>query len=241
MSNLPVSAIIMAGGKGTRLLPLTKNLPKPLLKINQKPILAWIIELLWEHQITDISVSVSYLAESIIEFLRGDEKYASIKILAEETPLDDIGILGITNANCFENESLLVINADLFTNVNLSSFYQNFLKNNSDMAIATFVYKAVIPYGLISSENSEVIRIDEKPILEMEANGGIYLFKKDLLHLIPNDKPYNAWQFINQLLNEKTYKLSVFLIEDLWIDIGSKESYERAEEVARSLDRECVK
>ena len=241
MSNLPVSAIIMAGGKGTRLLPLTKNLPKPLLKINQKPILAWIIELLWEHQITDISVSVSYLAESIIEFLRGDEKYAFIKILAEETPLDDIGILGITNANCFKNESLLVINADLFTNVNLSSFYQNFLKNNSDMAIATFVYKAVIPYGLISSENSEVIRIDEKPILEMEANGGIYLFKKDLLNLIPNNKPYNAWQFINQLLNEKTYKLSVFLIEDLWIDIGSKESYERAEEVARSLDRECVK
>ena len=109
------------------------------------------------------------------------------------------------------------------------------------MAIATFVYKAVIPYGLISSENSEVIRIDEKPILEMEANGGIYLFKKDLLNLIPNNKPYNAWQFINQLLNEKTYKLSVFLIEDLWIDIGSKESYERAEEVARSLDRECVK
>jgi len=233
-SNLPISAIIMAGGKGTRLLPLTSTIPKPLLKINGKPIIEGIIELLFKYNITDISVSVCYLAETIIEFLESDSSYSNINILHENTPLDDIGILGACERNLFKYDTILVINADLFTNINLSDFYFSFLTNHADMSIATVIYKTSLPYGLISSEKGEVTRIDEKPILEMEANGGIYLLKKELIDLIPVNKPYKAWQLINKLLTENGHKLRVFLIEDIWVDIGSKENYAYAEKVANA-------
>lgn len=233
-SNLPISAIIMAGGKGTRLLPLTSTIPKPLLKINGKPIIEGIIELLFKYNITDISVSVCYLAEAIIEFLESDSSYSNINILHENSPLDDIGILGACERNVFLYDTILVINADLFTNINLSDFYFSFLTNHADMSIATFIYKTSLPYGLISSENGEVVRIDEKPILEMEANGGIYLLKKELIDLIPVNKPYKAWQLISKLLTENSHKLRVFLIKDIWVDIGSKENYAYAEKVAKA-------
>ena len=233
-SNLPISAIIMAGGKGTRLLPLTSTIPKPLLKINGKPIIEGIIELLFKYNITDISVSVCYLAEAIIEFLESDSSYSNINILHENSPLDDIGILGACERNVFLYDTILVINADLFTNINLSDFYFSFLTNHADMSIATVIYKTSLPYGLISSENGEVIRIDEKPILEMEANGGIYLLKKELIDLIPVNKPYKAWQLISKLLTENSHKLRVFLIKDIWVDIGSKENYAYAEKVAKA-------
>jgi len=233
-SNLPISAIIMAGGKGTRLLPLTSTIPKPLLKINGKPIIEGIINLLFKHHITDISVSVCYLAETIIDFLESDSSYCNINILHENTPLEDIGILGNCDKSIFKHDTILVINADLFTNINLTDFYYSFLANQADMSIATFIYKAALPYGLISSENNEVVRIDEKPILEMEANGGIYLLKKELIDLIPVNKPYKAWQLINKLLTDNNHKLRVFLIEDIWIDIGSKESFAYAEEMAKA-------
>ena len=233
-SNLPISAIIMAGGKGTRLLPLTSTIPKPLLKINGKPIIEGIIELLFKYNITDISVSVCYLAETIIEFLESDSSYSNINILHENTPLDDIGILGACERNLFKYDTILVINADLFTNINLSDFYFSFLTNHADMSIATVIYKTSLPYGLISSEKGEVTRIDEKPILEMETNGGIYLLRKELIDLIPVNKPYKAWQLINKLLTENGHKLRVFLIEDIWVDIGSKENYAYAEKVANA-------
>ena len=233
-SNLPISAIIMAGGKGTRLLPLTATVPKPLLKINGKPIIQGIIDLCIKHKIIDISVSVCYLADTIIDFLESDSSYSVINILHENTPLDDIGILGTCEKSLFKYDTILVINADLFTNINLSNFYFSFLANHADMSIATFMYKTPLPYGLISSENEEVKRIDEKPILEMEANGGIYLFKKEIIGLIPAHKPYKAWQLINKLLTENNYKLRTYLVEDIWIDIGSKESYAHAEEVAKA-------
>ncbi len=223
----------MAGGKGTRLLPLTSTIPKPLLKINGKPIIKGIIDLLFIHHVTDISVSVCYLAETIIDYLESDSSYCDINILHENTPLEDIGILGNCDISIFKHDTILVINADLFTNINLSDFYFSFLANHADMSIATFIYKTFLPYGLISSENGEVTRIDEKPILEMEANGGIYLLKKELIDLVPVNKPYKAWQLINKILCENKYKLSVFLIKDIWIDIGSKESYAYAEEVAK--------
>jgi NDP-sugar pyrophosphorylase family protein len=234
MPILPISAIIMAGGKGTRLLPLTERTPKPLLKINGKTIIEGIIELLLKHQITDITISVCYLSESIIDFVASIPAYSSIKILHEETPLGDIGVLGITEKNLFEHPNLLIFNADLCTNINLSEFYNSFVFSKAVMSIATFTYKSELPYGLISSENNEVVRIDEKPILAMEANGGIYLLKKELLSLIPAHQPYKAWQLISQIL-EKKHKICSFIIEDIWIDIGTLESYEYAKSVAQEL------
>lgn len=224
----------MAGGTGTRLLPLTSSVPKPLLKINGKPIIQGIIDLCSKHKIIDISVSVCYLAETIIDFLESDSSYSNINILHENTPLGDIGILGTCEKSLFKHDTILVINADLFTNINLSDFYFSFLANHADMAIATFIYKTPLQFGLISSENGELIKIDEKPILELEANGGIYLLKKELLDLIPSNKPYKAWQLINKLLTQNNHQLRTFLIEDIWIDIGSKESYAYAEEVAKA-------
>ena len=96
----------MAGGKGTRLLPLTSTIPKPLLKINGKPIIEGIIDLLFKHNITDISVSVCYLAETIIDFLESDSSYSNINILHENTPLDDIGILGSCERNIFKHDTI---------------------------------------------------------------------------------------------------------------------------------------
>lgn len=233
--SLPISAVIMAGGKGKRLAPLTNTVPKPLLKIGDKTIIEWVIELLLEHRISDISVSTCYLSDSVVAFFKNHPRYSFIKILHEDLPMGDIGILGKMPTDYWQNEDILVINTDLFTDINLTTFYHHFLESQTELIIATFIHRNQIPWGILKKTENFVTHIQEKPIVEMEANAGIYLFKKPILALIPVNDFFQAWRLINRILEENHYKITTFPIGGTWVDIGTKKNYLYAQSLAKRL------
>ena len=238
--SLPISAVIMAGGKGKRLAPMTNTVPKPLLKIGDKTIIEWVIELLLEHRISDISVSTCHLSDSVMAFFENHPKYSFIKILHEDLPMGDIGILGKMPSDYWQNEDILVINTDLFTDINLTTFYQQFLESQTELIIATFIHRNEIPWGILKKTENFVTHIQEKPIVEMEANAGIYLFKKPILALIPVNDFFQAWRLINRILEEKHYKITTFPICGTWVDIGTKKNYLYAQSLAKRLSQNIL-
>lgn len=239
-NSLPISAVIMAGGKGKRLAPLTNTTPKPLLKIGDKTIIEWVIELLLDHRISDISVSTCYLSDSVVAFFENHPRYSFVKILHEDLPMGDIGILGNMPNDYWQNEDILVINTDLFTDINLTLFYHQFIESQTELTIATFIHRNEIPWGILNKTENFVTHIQEKPIIEMEANAGIYLFKKSILALIPVNDCFQAWKLINRILEEKNYKISTFPICGTWVDIGTKKNYLYAQTLAKKLSQSIL-
>ncbi|MCC6369593.1 MAG: NTP transferase domain-containing protein, partial [Bacteroidia bacterium] len=171
---LPLDAVIMAGGKGERLKPLTDTVPKPLLAIGSKPIIEHNIDRLAMNGIDNFYLSVNYLAHLIKDYFKdGDSKNISIKYIDEDKPLGTIG--AVSKIKDFEHEHILVMNSDLLTNIDFADFYKDFITNNADVAVATIPYKVDIPYAVIETNNNVVMALKEKPSYTYYSNAGIYL------------------------------------------------------------------
>ncbi|WP_414162746.1 sugar phosphate nucleotidyltransferase [Treponema vincentii] len=135
----------------------------------------------------------------------------------------------------WHNDVILLMNSDLFTNINLEEFYLHFLKNGADMSVAAMPYNVNIPYGILDIENKrDIIGIKEKPSYYYYANAGIYLFKRSLLDLIPHNTFYDATDFLNDLI-AKQYKVIRFPISGYWIDIGKPADFQKVQEIAEHL------
>jgi dTDP-glucose pyrophosphorylase len=234
-SYIPVDAVFMAGGKGERLRPLTLTTPKPLLKIADKPIIDYNIDILIKNSVEHINIIVNYLAEQIINHYKNPIKNnVIIKCIKEFSFLGTIG--SITYVDKWYNDTILLMNSDLFTNINMEAFYLHFLKNNADMSVATIPYSVNVPYGIFDLEGTRnIIGIREKPSYHYYANAGIYLFKRKLLELIPQSTSFNATDLIEKLINNK-YKVIRYPISGYWIDIGNPEDYNKAQELAQHLN-----
>ncbi|MBN8703424.1 MAG: nucleotidyltransferase family protein [Bacteroidetes bacterium] len=231
---LPINAVIMAGGKGERLWPLTKNKPKPLLTVGDKPIIEHNIDWLIAHGVSNITITVKYLAEQIEDYFKdGKEKNISISYVKENEPLGTIGALKL--ANDTTEDTVLVMNSDLLTNINFEDFYLEFIEKNADMAVATIPYKVNIPYAIVETENDTIISLKEKPTYTYYSNAGIYLIKKPLIDFIPSNQKYDATDFIELLLS-KGKKVIYFPILNYWLDIGKPEDYEKANEDIKHID-----
>lgn len=230
-SYLPIDAVLMAGGKGERLRPLTLNTPKPLLKVADKPIIDYNIDNLIHYGIDNINVTVNYLAEQIEEHFLTEKNGVKVRCIHEgEKFLGTIG--GVQYINDWRNDVILLMNSDLFTNINLEGFYLHFLKNNADMSVAVIPYNVNIPYGILDIENKrDIIGIKEKPSYYYYANAGIYLFKKELLGLIPKNKYYDATDFLMDLIKSKR-KVIRFPMSGYWIDIGKPADFQKVQEIA---------
>jgi len=227
-SVLPVHAIIMAGGKGERLMPLTITTPKPMLKVNGKPIIEHNIDLLTKYGIGNLHISVNYLKDTIKDYFgNGKSKNITIDYLDEEKPLGTFGSIKLTNSYKFAD--LLIMNSDLLTNINFADFYKTFKDSNADMAIATTSYMVNIPYAVLETENGLVKSFKEKPTYTYYSNAGIYLIKKELVNEIPNNEFYNATDLINKLINTNRVVLT-YPILGYWLDIGRHEDYKKANE-----------
>jgi dTDP-glucose pyrophosphorylase len=227
-SVLPVHAIIMAGGKGERLLPLTLETPKPMLKVNGKPIIEHNIDLLVKYGIGNLHISVNYLKDEIKNyFSNGESKNITINYLDEEKPLGTFGSIKLTNS--YKYSDLLIMNSDLLTNINIADFYKSFKDSNADMAIATTSYLVNIPYAVLETENGLVKSFKEKPTYTYFSNAGIYLIKKELIDEIPKNEFYNATDLINKLINTNRIVLT-YPILGYWLDIGRHEDYKKANE-----------
>ena len=225
---LPIDAVMMAGGRGERLRPLTDSTPKPLLKVGGKSIIERNIDRLAEYGISDLSITIKYLGHQIVEkFGNGESKNISIKYVEETEPLGTIGSVSLIED--FKNDSILVMNSDLLTNIDFEDFYNDFINDDADMAVASIPYKVDIPYAVIEKEGNRILSFKEKPTYTYYSNAGIYLIKRKLLHLIPVAKHFNATDFMEALI-EQGGKVIHFPIHGYWLDIGKHDDFNKAQE-----------
>lgn len=229
---LPVDAVLMAGGKGERLRPLTEKTPKPLIKVGEKCIIDYNIDSLISYGIKNIFVTVNYLGEQLEEHFK--EKRDGIKINTVKEP-KYLGTIGsIKFVESFYNDTILVMNSDLFTNIDYEDFYLHFKEHDADMSVAAVPYIVKVPYGVFNLEGRNIKGVTEKPTISYYANAGIYLIKKELLKLIPENKFYNATDFMSSLINNN-YKVIRYPISGYWIDIGQHDELERAKEIVKHI------
>lgn len=229
---LPVDAVLMAGGKGERLRPLTEKTPKPLIKVGEKCIIDYNIDSLISYGIKNIFVTVNYLGEQLEEHFK--EKRDGIKINTVKEP-KYLGTIGsIKFVESFYNDTILVMNSDLFTNIDYEDFYLHFKEHDADMSVAAVPYIVKVPYGVFNLEGRNIKGVTEKPTISYYANTGIYLIKKELLKLIPENKFYNATDFMSSLINNN-YKVIRYPISGYWIDIGQHDELERAKEIVKHI------
>lgn len=223
---LPIDVVIMAGGRGRRLFPLTSKTPKPLLTIGKKPILEHNIDSLITYGIKDFWISVNYLKEQIKEYFVKSKKEISVCFIEEEKPLGTIGALSQVKA--FQNEHVLITNSDLLTNLNYEDFYLDFLKNNADISMVTIPYEVTIPYGVVELKKNHVSKLKEKPTYTYYSNAGIYLMKKEAIEDIPDNVFFNATDLIKDQIS-KSKKVISYPFSGYWLDIGKPEDFKRAQ------------
>ena len=223
---LPIEAFIMAGGKGRRLRPFTKTVPKPLLKVGEKPIIEHNIDRLKAIGIEKIHISIRYLGEQIkTHFGDGSRKKLFISYIEEDEPLGTIGSVALVD--CFSEDTVLLMNSDLLTNIDLNQMYKTFLKQDVDLMVATIPYKVIIPYAVMETKDNKVTSFKEKPTYTYQSNAGIYLFKKEIVNLIPKGSFFNATDLMEKMI-ELDKNISYFPILGYWLDIGQHEDYEKA-------------
>ena len=225
---LPSTAVIMAGGRGERLKPLTDNCPKPMLLVGDKPILEHVIDRLIEFGIYKIFISVRYLSDQIISYFGdGSNKGIKIEYLKEIEPLGTFGAISLIDHQKFTNDYILLMNSDILTNIDFYDLYNNVIEQNSDLSIVSIPYKVDIPYAIIEEKKGVVKSICEKPTYTYYANGGIYLFKKNLIKNIVKNSYIDAPDFCSSLLAE-SFKVTKYELLGYWKDIGKNEDYIKA-------------
>jgi dTDP-glucose pyrophosphorylase len=226
-SYLPVDAVIMAGGRGQRLQPLTDTTPKPLLKVGGKAIMEHNIDRLALYGIDDFWFSVKYLGEQIeAHFGNGSQRNIIIDYVWEDEPLGTIGAVSkITN---FAHDYVLVMNSDLLTNLDYEHFYLDFMSQDADFAVVTIPYQVSVPYAVLETSNGHVMSFKEKPTYTYYSNGGVYLMKKEVLDYIPKNAHFNATDLMEKLIEEKKKVLSYPLL-GYWLDIGKHDDFEKAQ------------
>lgn len=236
VSMLPLDAVLMAGGKGERLRPLTEKTPKPLLPVGDKCIIDHNIDRLINYGVKNISVTVNYLKEQIEEHFKEPRGKVQVHTVREPKFLGTIG--SIKFVPHFYNDTILVMNSDLFTNINYEDFYLHFKEYDADMSVAAVPYSVKIPYGILDLEERRNIKgLIEKPSYNYYANAGIYLIKKAVLDYIPNDIFYNATDLIESLIAQGK-KVIRFPLNGTWIDIGNPQEYNRAKELVSHMPHE---
>ncbi|MDP1725455.1 MAG: nucleotidyltransferase family protein [Bacteroidota bacterium] len=232
-SYLPLDCLIMAGGEGIRLRPLTEHLPKPMLKIGDKPIIEHGIDMLKQYGIENIQISINYLGDKVIEYFGdGTNKNLNISYIRENKKLGTIGSLSL--ADNFTNDVILVMNSDLLTNINLEDFYLDFINKNADMSVASIPYTVNIPYAIMDIQNENIVGLKEKPNLTFQSNAGIYLIKKLFIEKIPLNEVYNATDLIENLISNKN-KVIYYPILGYWLDIGKMDDFRKAQEDVKHI------
>lgn len=232
-SKLPVDAVLMAGGKGERLRPLTLETPKPLLKIGDKAIIDYNVERLIDAGMKNIYVTVNYLKDKIIDHFREPfAKGVKVNCVAEKEFYGTIGALKLVED--FHSDTILVMNSDLLTDIDYEDFYLHFKQHDADMSAAAIPYTVSVPYGIFELDGRNILGVKEKPTYSLYANAGIYLIKKEVLRYIPDNEVFNATDLITKLA-ENGGKVIRYPLTSLWIDIGTPDEFRKAQEIVRHI------
>ena len=231
-TRLPIDAVLMAGGKGERLRPLTEKTPKPLLQVGGKAIIDHNIDRLISYGVKHISVTVNYLKEQIEEHFREPRGEVQVQTVREPKFLGTIGSIKFVPE--FYNDTVLVMNSDLFTNINYEDFYLHFKEHDADMSVAAVSYDVDIPLGILNLDGRNITGLSEKPHFGYYANAGIYLIKKSALALIPENTMFHSTDLVEALIAVER-KVIRFPIGGTWIDIGTPQEYRRANDMVKYM------
>lgn len=232
-SNLPLEALIMAGGRGERLQPLTNKTPKPMLMLGDKPILEHNIDRLIEYGITKIHIAVKYLGQQIVDYFGdGSSKGISIEYIWEDKPLGTAGAISMLKN--VKTDYLLLMNSDLFTDADFEDLYLQTLESNAELGAASVSYSVKVPYGIFTENNKKITGLKEKPTITSYANSGIYILHKKLFGLIPPDTFFNITDVMNLLIEQNRLIIHNPII-GYWIDIGQHQDYENAKEIVKHI------
>lgn len=222
------AVLIMAGGLGKRLKPLTDDIPKPMLKIGDKPILQTIIEQFRDKGFKNILLSVNYKSEIIESYFRdGSDFGVRIKYIKEEKRMGTAGSIKLAEENL--SKPFFVINGDILTNVNFQTILDYHMENNFIMTIGSRNYEMQVPYGVLNLDENCVTSLEEKPIMSFYVSGGIYVLNPETLPFIPENEHYDITELINSITKEKQ-KIGSYPIQDYWMDIGHLKDFYKANE-----------
>ncbi len=231
-TRLPIDAVLMAGGKGERLRPLTEKTPKPLLPVGDKCIIDHNVDRLISYGVKHISVTVNYLKEQIEDHYSKPRNGIKVDTCREPKFLGTIGSIKFVEK--FYNDAVLVMNSDLFTNIDYEDFYLHFKQHDAEMSVAAVPYDVSIPYGILDLDGRDIKGLLEKPKYNYYANAGIYLIKKSALAEIPDDTFFNATDLIEKLISENK-KVVRYPLNGTWIDIGNPQEYQKAKDLVKHL------
>jgi dTDP-glucose pyrophosphorylase len=223
---LDLRAVLMVGGLGQRLGELTRECPKPLLKIGGKPILQTIVEQLCSSGVRDIYMAVNYLGTKIKEFFGDGGAFGvNITYLEEDKPLGTAGALRLLELT--GDQPLLVMNGDILTKVNYARLlrFHNESLASATMCVREYVFN--VPYGVVIVEESEITGIEEKPASHFFINSGIYILDPSVLHYVPNDGPFTMPELFD-VLREQHKKTVAYPVHEYWMDVGNPDDFKSA-------------
>jgi dTDP-glucose pyrophosphorylase len=222
---LPLDALLMAGGRGERLLPLTLDTPKPLLKVGGKAIIDYNVEKLLGCGVNSIFVAVNYLHEQIEEHFRDNHPGADVRCVVEPSRMGTLGAASLIKE--WRHEDVVVMNADLLSDLDLEEMYLHHRATDADATMAVTPYSVSVPYAIVTTEEDRVVGMQEKPVYNYFANAGVYIIKRRLVERVPEHRFTDAPQFLIDAM-ARGAKVAHYPIRGSWIDIGTPEEYRRA-------------
>jgi dTDP-glucose pyrophosphorylase len=218
--------VLMVGGLGTRLRPLTENTPKPMLKVGGKPILETIVKRFVDSGFTNITMCLGYKSNVIRDYFKDGSGFGvNINYIVEEKRMGTAGALTLLKK--MPNEPFFVMNGDLLTNIDFEKMLDFHVEHNSKATMCVREYDIEVPYGVVNVANESIISIAEKPIHSFFVNAGIYLLESDCIDLIPDNEFYDMPTLFEELIAAKE-KIVSFSLQEYWLDIGRIADYERA-------------
>lgn len=227
----PVHAVVMAGGYGKRLMPLTADTPKPMLRVGEQPLIERLVQQLKRAGISRVNISTHYKAEQISAHMGNGQAFGiEVECVSEDQPLGTAGGLSLVSGD----DPLLVINGDILTALDFRALLDFHFEQGADMTVAVREYGFDVPYGVVETDGVNVRAITEKPTVKFFVNAGIYLVSPSARKLVPSGKPFDMPQLITILLKGGGKVIS-FPVWEYWLDIGRQEDYEQAQQDVQGM------
>jgi len=230
-----MKAVILAGGRGTRLKPYSTVIPKPLVPIGNKAILEILIGRLKKFGITDLTVCVNHLAGLIKAYFGNGDKFGvNIEYSVEDEPLGTVAPIKLVKRL---PENFFVMNGDLLTDLDFKKFYNNHLENKAFITIATYKRISRIDFGVVDiGKSSGIVKgFKEKPEYELDVSMGVYILNRKVLEIIPQNKKFGFDDLILGMLR-RGQTIKVYPYNGYWLDIGRPDDYEKANKDIKKLD-----
>ena len=221
-----LNAVIMAGGAGTRLRPLTEDLPKPMLPVGERPLMELIIQQLRQAGIKQVSLTTHYKKDVVVDhFGDGSDFGVDIQYVDEDQPLGTAGALSRLPGS---DDPLLVINGDILTRVDFRAMLDFHNEQHAEMTVAVRQHETPVPFGVVEIDGVTITGISEKPVIKHLISAGIYLLDPSVCRDIPDGRPYDMPELIGELLSQGR-KVVSFPVREYWLDVGRPADYEQAQ------------